>query len=225
MKNRKMFKSIAMLASALFITGCVSTKTIPIDMTKVRSSAPESVAISKREKPDFAAMTAGKAMFGAFGAMAMISAGNDLISENDVEDPASYIGSELASAFSKTIPGTVVKPSKAQTESTSPDELSEKYNFADYLIDVQTINWSLAYFPTDWDSYRVIYSAKLRVIDTRTQEQVAEGFCSRIPDQDSNSPSYDQLLNNNAKRLKKELKIAADACISEFKNNVLKVQS
>ena len=57
-------------------------------------------------------------------------------------------------------------------------------------------------FPTDWNNYRVIYSAKLRVVDTRSQTAVAEGFCSSIPEQDENSPTYDELMADRAARLK-----------------------
>jgi hypothetical protein len=54
------------------------------------------LVVTTSDRPDFAAMTAGKAMFGMVGAFAMISAGNKVIRENNVEDPAHYIGSELA---------------------------------------------------------------------------------------------------------------------------------
>jgi hypothetical protein len=50
---------------------------------------------------------------------------------------------------------------------------------------------------------------------------VAEGFCSRVPDQTPNSPTYEELLANNAERLKRELKEAADFCIGDFKTKVL----
>ncbi|MFX8274111.1 hypothetical protein ABTL44_19005, partial [Acinetobacter baumannii] len=46
--------------------------------------------------PSFTAMTAGKAMFGAIGGVAMVAAGNSIIKENDIQDPARKIGQHLA---------------------------------------------------------------------------------------------------------------------------------
>ena len=59
---------------------------------------------------------------------------------------------------------------------------------------VRTVNWSFAYFPTDWNSYRVIYSAKLRLTDTRNRKVLAEGFCARIPEKSDSAPGYEELL-------------------------------
>ena len=194
-------------------------------MNKLQPTSPSSLTTTKREKPSFAAMTAGKAMFAAIGALAMISEGNKIITRNDVDDPADYISGELAKAFSNMLNDMEVKTSELVVSSTKASDLSRYYSESDYVIDVQTINWSLVYFPTDWDSYKVIYSAKLRVIDTRTRTQVAEGYCSRDPEQDASSPSYDMLLADNAERLKEELMIAANYCIGEFKEKVLKVKT
>lgn len=104
---------------------------------------------------------------------------------------------------------------------TTPKELAAQYSDADVLLDVQTINWSFVYFPTDWNSYRVIYSAKIRVIDVKKSKLLAEGFCSRIPENSETAPSHDELLADQAARLKQELRIGADHCVEEFRNKVL----
>lgn len=51
--------------------------------------------------PDFAAYTAGKAGFGVIGVALIIKAGNEIIRENAVEDPAIRIGQELAHALAE----------------------------------------------------------------------------------------------------------------------------
>jgi hypothetical protein len=65
-----------------------------------------------------------------------------------------------------------------------------------------------------------MYSAKMRVIDTKKRSLLAEGFCSRVPEKSESAPSYDQLLENQAARLKQELKVAAEHCIDEFRAKV-----
>lgn len=206
-----------------FMTGCVSTKNIPITDEKLGSMKGSSLAISKRKLPDFSAMTAGKAMFGGLGGVAMISAGNKIVKENAIEDPALYIAATISSGLMQHHELTVDADVSVTVSGNSSSKIA-KMNFStDYLLDIQTVNWSFAYFPTDWDNYRVIYSAKLRLIEKTSQKVVAEGFCSRVPDQDENSPSYDQLLADKAARLKSELRIAADKCISEFKSDILNI--
>jgi hypothetical protein len=117
---------------------------------------------------------------------------------------------------------TVVPADGVLARSTNPAELARQYSGADLLLDVQTVNWGFAYFPTDWNNYRVIYSAKARLIDTKTRKVLAEGFCSRVPEKTDDAPSHEELLANQAARLKQELEAAADHCISEFRAKVLK---
>lgn len=216
-----MSKTVLVLLGALVLTGCVSTKNIQADATGLRSGEYRTITVTSRESPSFSAMTAGKAGFGLLGAAAMISAGNTIVRENDVEDPAVYIGRELSAALSEKLTVQVNGNGGALAKSGDPKRLADMYPDSDLLLDVQTINWSFAYFPTDWNNYRVIYSAKLRLVDTRSKKLLAEGFCARVPDQTKDSPSRDQLLADKAARLKSELRIAADQCIPEFASKVL----
>lgn len=220
-----MLKIFKYTISLLILTSCASTENIPMDMAQLDASNPQTVTTTMREKPDFSARTAGKAglIGGLVGASAMIVAGNEIIQENDVDDPASYISNELAEALAIKINLEKVSNNGIITDSSSLSDLSSTYSQGDLLIDVQTIGWGFSYFPMDWNNYRVGYSAKLRLIDTKSNTTIAEGFCSREPDQDDKSPSYDEMLSDNAARIKKELKIAADYCINEFKTNVLKI--
>ena len=79
------FLAIFILCS-LFFVGCVSTKNVPVADSDIDDFRNHTVSVPKREVPDFAASTAGKASFGVFGAAAMISEGNKIIEENKVED-------------------------------------------------------------------------------------------------------------------------------------------
>lgn len=217
----KQTAALAAFTGALALSGCVSTKNVKADVAALRNSAPTTITLTARKRPDFAAMTAGKAMFGMVGAMAMISAGNTIIEENDVEDPADYIAMELATNLSASLGTQTVDNGGTLADTVKPAALAKLYPNADLLLDVQTINWSFVYFPADWNSYRVIYSAKLRLIDTRTGKLRAEGFCSRVPENSDDAPSREELLADRAARLKGELRVAADHCIGEFKAKVL----
>lgn len=218
-----MQKAVMIVLALAILSGCVSTKNIPIPKDAIPEEPTHSVIISEREIPDFAAQTAGAASFGLLGALAMISEGNNLIEEHDVEDPASYIGNEVLKALATKYKIELLSDNIPLVDDEDPESIAQLYKEAGYVLDLRTINWSFGYFPTDWNNYRVIYSAKLRIIKTATSEVLAEGFCSRIPEQDETSPSYDELLANNAERLKSELIVAADYCIDHFIKETLDI--
>jgi hypothetical protein len=216
-----MLRSIILLAGVALLTGCVSTKTVPLQKDTISSYQGRTIAVSSRERPAFAAMTAGKAMFGAIGGAAMVMAGNKIVEENEVQDPAQIISQKLLETFSTGHSLKLVSTDGVIAKGMKVDDLSKQYSGADILLDVQTTGWNLAYFPTDWNSYRVIYAAKLRIIDTHKSKVLAEGFCSRVPEKTDSAPSYDQLLENKADRLKQELALAAEFCVNEFRSKVL----
>lgn len=218
-----MIKAIVVVGTALLLAGCVSTKNVKADISALQDNQYRTMTVTVREKPSFSAMTAGKAQFGVIGAAAMIAAGNRIIRENDVADPSVYIGEQLAAVVAANLGVQLAGNGGRVTSSTKPRELAAQYAGSDLLLDVQTVNWQFAYFPLDWNNYRVIYSAKVRLIDTRTSKLLAEGFCASLPERSEDSPSRDQLLDNGAEGLKRELRVAADRCIPQLAWNVLGV--
>lgn len=153
----------------------------------------------------------------------MISAGNEIIRKNDVQDPAIGIRDTLLADFAarqglKVVPanGDSLVPAMA----TDVKRIIKANPGADLLLDVQTVNWSFAYFPTDWNSYRVIYSVKVRLIDAKVGKTIAEGFCQRFPEKTADAPSRDQLLADNAARLKETLNVHGGQCLAELQAKV-----
>lgn len=149
-----------------------------------------STAQTKRKVPDFVAATPGKAAFAMLGVLAMVSAGNAIIAENHVPDPADAIAGKLVSDFGSRYG---VHPSSAPI-AVHGDDLAQitaaaHSNGADRFVpDVQTVGCSFNYFPADWTHYRVLYQAKARLIDVQSESVVAEGFCRHLPDSDRGAP-------------------------------------
>jgi hypothetical protein len=208
---------LLLIAGAL--SGCVSTKIVPVDHKALATFQGRTVATSQRDKPAFAANTAGKVMFGMVGAVVAVTSGNALIKENDVADPATAISQAL---LADLVTYDFLTPAQGASTTNTDDvqKLAQQYSNADLLLDVQTVNWSFWYFPTNWTHYKVIYSAKLRLIDTKHSKLLADGFCARVPEETPDAPTHDELVENNAARLKKELATAADFCIQEFRTKV-----
>jgi hypothetical protein len=210
-----------------FLASCVRIEEIPLsDSSAIRG---KNGLQTERERPPFTAVTAGKATGAAFGAIggaiagaAMVKSGNAIVSENGVEDPANWISQELASQIKRKY-GTTFKGTRKVTDE-KPESIAKACTGADFALDVRTINWSLGYFPVNWATYRVFYSAQLRIIDCKTGVVVAQGFYARLPEKSDDSPDWDELVENNkAERLKKELKIGAQEALHHFKTNILKL--
>jgi len=212
------YKNIILIITASVLVGCAAN--VPLSIDSVNKFKGKNLAIYNSDKPEFAAITADRIRYPEVS----IRAGNKIIEENGVEDPAGYISQKLANDFSTKYGVNIINRIQVILPEDDVNKISEQYKEADYLFDIRTINWSSIYFPLDQKHYRVIYSVKLRFIDTSTKEVIAEGFCSRLPEKTDDAPNYDQLFGNKALRLKKELRIAADQCINEFRSNILKIE-
>jgi hypothetical protein len=216
---------ILLLVCWVIVSGCVAVRHVPLSESDSNRVGGKAVQRSLYQKPDFAAFTAGKAGFGPIGAALIIQAGNDLIRENAVDDPAIRIGQELAQALARRYGVQVLQAEPRLSESDDVGALLQTYGDADVVLDIKTISWAFIYFPTDWDNYRVLYSARLRLIDRQRNEVIAEEFCAYQPEyEDTNkAPTREDLVGNNAAGLKRELAKAADHCIALFRANAFRM--
>jgi len=215
-----MRKLCLVLVTSVVMYGCATLNQKPLD-SKATNLSGTTVTYTARVKPSFAAMTAGKAAFAMIGAVAMISAGNNIISHNKVPDPADTIASGLAKELESDYGATLVMPPIGVDEDSPSQIAARTKGAARFVIDAQTINWSFGYFPTDWNHYRVIYVAKVRIIDIQKKTVVAEGFCKHIPDSNLNAPTYDELLADEAAGLKSRLNDIANECMQSMKAQML----
>ena len=162
-------------------------------------------------------MTAAKGGLALVGAFAAISAGNELIKSNGVEDPALRISEALTVSLLEKYR---LEPKLSSGESTgeSIQQVVGAAPTADVIMDVRTLGWRFGYFPSNWGTYYVAYAAKARLVDVKTKTVIAESVCATPrPEKTDKSPSYDALVDNGASGLKKELMAIADQCVSKFK--------
>ncbi|MGB0664638.1 MAG: hypothetical protein ACPGMR_12730 [Pontibacterium sp.] len=215
-----MLKKAFLLLSASTLVGCVNTATVKLDTSHSSALVGKSLVVATSDNPDFLAMTPGKAMFAVVGTLAMYSAGNDLVKEHSVEDPAVYIGSQLANVMANAQGIKPVAGVFSSNNNAVKDQLQAHSGY-DYVLDVRTGYWALTYFPTDWERYRVLYNVKARLIDVANEKVIAEAFCARVPKEQGDSPkTYDQLINRNAAGLKAELRAAGDFCLQDLSNKL-----
>jgi hypothetical protein len=153
----------------------------------------------------------------------MISAGNQLVADNAIEDPDGYIGEQLQQALDTQYGLSPAPAVSAIADSIDPKKLAALYPGADFLLDTQTVNWGILY-RLNLSRYRVLYAVKARLIDVHKGQLLAEGFCHRNDDVDPMPPTYDELTANQAELLKSRLHTDADACIAELKQKLLGAQ-
>lgn len=212
--------AVALIVS-VGLSACATTETITAPPSRLAQYRGDTITTTNRGKPSFGAMTAGKAAFGLFGAVAMIAAGNHIVHKDDVADPSIHVSRVLLGDLVRSYGLTPVS-NTVKADSRNVQELAQQYaGVAKLLLDVQTIDWQYVYFPTNWHRYRVIYSVKLRLIDTKRAKLIAAGFCDRVPPKTPDAPTGAQLLANRGAVLKQQLTISANYCIRQFQRKVL----
>lgn len=148
--------------------------------------------------------------------------GNVIATENDLEDPAVYIGSTLVAELSQKYKLTPIENSEVVVTDESPKKMAMQFMTSRFLLDVRTIDWGLMNHPVKWGLYGLNYSAKFRIIDTTSAKVIAESYCEKQAFTTRPDFTREELLANRAQRLKDELRAAAEFCIEEFRTKALK---
>lgn len=162
----------------------------------------KSLALTTHQRPSFVAMTAGKASFALLGAGAMIAAGNKMVDENGIADPAILLREHLASGLRDAFGVVPSAPDATATASAKPNELAALHLESDYVLDVRSAGWNYAYYPTQWSTYWVGYSVQVQLIETASKRAVSNAACNANTNKHPHSPSREALLADGAKLLK-----------------------
>ncbi|SDR72489.1 hypothetical protein SAMN05216271_0179 [Halopseudomonas sabulinigri] len=210
--------AVLLVVTSLLSVGCSSVKTKVLAPNTAGAFSGKSLVLSKyNELPDFPAQTAVNVQFGVVGVLTAISNGNAIIRRNNIQDPALGISRQLAQGMQNSHGFNVTEADDFVTVKSDVPELAARYQDYDYVLDVKTLGWSSIYFPTDWDNYRVIYTAHARLISVDSGQVVAEQLCSHVPDYaDTNqAPSYVQLENGTG--LKATLNKSIEYCVDHIR--------
>lgn len=210
------------LGVASLLSACSTVQQMKADPVASTAMRGKTLArTSRAEVPPFTAVTPGKAAFAVVGALAMVSAGNELIKANHVPVPADAIsqalGEQLQGARGMRLVGAAIPVTSSDVALIAAAADGK----ADYVLDVQTLGWNFSYFPTAWTSYKVTHAARASLIEVASHKIVAQGRCARDPAYTENAPNYHQLVDNQAAGLKKELDIAARECVATLMQEII----
>ncbi|MBM7334324.1 hypothetical protein [Alloalcanivorax marinus] len=193
-----------LFAVALGVSGCASVKPVNLDLSDLSESGVRAVATTERPMPALSAITPTKAQFGFLGGMAMASAGKRIVEENDVDDPAVRVSSELADQLAKALGAETISQDAGMLE-------------PDVLVDVQTRVWQLIYYKSAWGTYSITYRAKAQFIDADTETVLGTGSCSVRPEKDSEwTASYEDFAENRDAILTRTLAFVARQCAAQI---------
>ncbi|PFH10117.1 hypothetical protein BCF11_2527 [Collimonas sp. PA-H2] len=209
------------MALSSLLGACTTLREQPLVSSEMNTISGKTVAVSRYATPDFSAITPTKAAFGMFGAIAMINAGNSFVKDNSIADPAENIGRQLADALGNKYQTKTVVATDGTLSDDDIGAIVKQYGASDLVMDVKTINWSYMYYPVNWDSYRILYTARMRLIDTRRKTVIAEGFCKRMPEKDEQKQSFDAMVADQGAWVKEVLQGYAKDCSNELKKKAL----
>lgn len=226
--KKTIYKIAIATATILLASGCVSKNTVPMKPAVVQDIKEKSFTYVKREYPiKPMVMTPGMAMtMGLGGAIGGALGGAFMASEAYSEDkvyastPSHYINTKLSEVLKKKHNMNLVEVNSI-SDNSSIDDLVEEYAGVDYLVDNRDMMWQVIYYPFHFFSYKVRYESKFRFIDVKNRVVVAEGYCEYDPDYSDNSPSYDDLFDNNAEGLKNITRQALDGCVDKYLKEVI----
>lgn len=225
----KAMKCLMPAVLVLALGGCASAaKTVKAPDSELAVARGQPLIVVTHVKPSFSAMTANKvamgSLFGAVGGAiagaSMSSAGDEIVATHGIEDPAKTISARLANHYAARL-----QPASIQhIGGPAPDEPEELAAFVGgkgVVADVKTVGWMFGYFPSSWGRYRVMYNARVRLIDASSGRVIGQVPCNFVSDEDSSlAPDYDQLLYNGAVLLKSKLSTAAIHCGSTFESEM-----
>lgn len=208
------------------LTNCVSIKDIPLSTNELKNMSGKTIVITSREKPDMALMTYNNMLISVLfavipGSFWMIHQGNKIVNENNIEDPSVLVASKIEDDLRKQYNLKYIDNSKIEKiNSNDVKEISASYRgIADYVLDVETINWNIQYVSASDNIVR--YVSHLRLIDVNNSKVIAEKGCTFRP---YNRYTKKELLENHAENIKKELTSAANLCVDFYKNNVFNLK-
>lgn len=214
---------IVMLLVAPIVVGCATVPTQSVSNQAMVAWKGKTVAFTSRPRPSMVMMTAGKAVFGVIGVAAGVSAGNALVKQDNIPDPAPLVAQDLLQIAVQHYGVVPASLPPAAVDTRDAAELAKAANGADLLFDVESLGQAIYYYPTDWSHYWLMSGLILRVVDVHTGVVVGQSVCRQSSQHQANPPSKVQLLANGGQVLKSMIAAQSAACREQFAAQVLKV--
>ncbi len=128
---------------------------------------------------------------------------------------ADQIADEFGQPLTKKYQVQVSGLNRSEVDFDDIDRLGKYYPDGDIILDVKTLDWSIAFqMPA---GYWLSYHARLRLIDRASQKILAQEHCSRPRESLGGATSFDEIRENEAAALKRALRDAVRAYTAYFR--------
>lgn len=212
-------RCIAAICLLVAASGCASKGSIRLADNPETSLLGKQLHSAREAPPYFLALSPNHVAFGLMGAASAYSAGNRLVIQEGIEDPA------------VTIEDAILDHLRNRHGTDNGDPLvfgddkprnlagwARENDIRDLIVDVTTDTWGFSFQGSDFSSNVVGYSATFRLIESATGDVLAQHVCRSESDE---APSREALLTNGAILLKALLNRGAQNCIAEITTQVL----
>ena len=145
-------RTFSLIAACGVLGACASTQNTPVSSEVLASMDGKSFVLIERQSPDFVAMTSGKGMFALAGVGAAVTAGNRLVRDNNVRDPAMTISRALADDL-VTDHGMTFTGETEIADTGRVGDLIALADGSDYALDIVTNGWTYMYDGFNFGDY------------------------------------------------------------------------
>lgn len=215
-------KKVLIGALLLFGTACATNSgVVPRRADVAKLSEGEVRAVTYEPAPFFLA-SAGKAaagglfglVGGAIAANSMQRAGQAMVAEYSVPDPALTLRERLAAAVSEQF-GLRVTPETAPVDDAVP-ALRARFG-SGAVLDTRTLGWQLVYYPSDWRHHHVSYVGRARLVRLSDNKVLWQKGCFiKLQDPKGSRRTVDEYRASNGELLKQKVQEAANRCADEL---------
>jgi hypothetical protein len=105
--------------------------------------------------------------------------------------------------------------SESMPYESDPENVAALASNEGIVLDVRTFGWGTMYYPFK-TKYKVNYVAQARLINANEKRLISADRCVINEKYSENSPTYDELMENDAALLKQRLAKATTECASRF---------
>ncbi len=211
---------LAIVASFLLV-GNAFADDAPVSPETWNAYQGTTLTVVTHKPGDFAARTAGRAIFAMVGAVVMITVGNKIVQDDHLVDPALAIAAKLSALVSDRVKANSTT-TVADQDSSSESALVAVAGGKGLVLNVETTYWGFGYFPFSPNHYRVEYLVHAKLIDAVKKDTIADSRCQYWPD-DAGAPTADEMRADHSARLKTMLGVAADFCIAKLEKDMFGV--
>jgi hypothetical protein len=137
-----------------------------------------------------------------------------------VSDPALAIAERVAGTLAKHVGAEIREPAILITPH---QKLKARLPDTNYIVDVETLSWSVVYFLTDMTHYGIYYIATYAIYYPGDAKPRLKGVCNFAPKKSEDSPSGKELAADNFAGLKRIVSASADRCETQIETQLARL--